>query len=132
MHKLTTAITTFLPLSNLIFALKLVDRVSKRTKKVSPKSEMLLFVVALIVTQKWLNDKPFANTCWVNLLNLNVRHINLIEREFLECLDYDLYVSKGEYESWFNYVQYHGRLWMTILHAQLLLPLQLKTFNFSK
>lgn len=111
-HQLTTAVSAIIPLSIIVYALNLVEKVgSESNRKVAVGSESFLFATALIVAQKMCEDRPFANKCWIKVLCMPVVHINLLEREFLASLHFNVAIPVEEYEVWSDYVQESAKTW---------------------
>ncbi|ORX95817.1 hypothetical protein K493DRAFT_196069, partial [Basidiobolus meristosporus CBS 931.73] len=63
-------------------------------------SEYRLFVIALLVAQKMLEDKSFNNKTWAVITGLTAREISVMEREFFQCLNWDIHVCHVEFEYW--------------------------------
>ncbi|KAI7904428.1 cyclin-domain-containing protein [Cokeromyces recurvatus] len=63
-------------------------------------SEYRLFIVALMLANKFLDDNTFTNKTWSEVSGMKVHDLNIMEAEFLEALDYDLFVREHEYNSW--------------------------------
>jgi len=115
-HLLTKSVSTIISLSVVIYSLKLVERIGRvGNRKTAKGSEPYLFAVALIIAQKVVEDKPYANKCWVKLLNMPVDHINLLEREFLSCIQFDVSVPLDEFNTWFSNIQRSAKKFDTTL-----------------
>ncbi|KAL9546723.1 hypothetical protein MBANPS3_006530 [Mucor bainieri] len=52
-----------------------------------------MFLAALMVASKYLNDKNYRNKTWAKIASLNVAEINATEMVFLKLIDYQLYKS---------------------------------------
>ncbi|KAJ3118530.1 hypothetical protein HDU96_000946 [Phlyctochytrium bullatum] len=59
-----------------------------------------MFLSALIVAAKYLQDRNYSNRAWAKISGLPLEEINQNEIEFLRILDYDLYVNHKTYVSW--------------------------------
>ncbi|KAI9485255.1 MAG: cyclin-domain-containing protein [Benjaminiella poitrasii] len=63
-------------------------------------SEYRLFIVALMLANKFLDDNTFTNKTWSEVSGMKVHDLNIMEAEFLEALDYKLFVREYEYNTW--------------------------------
>ncbi|KAG0169008.1 hypothetical protein DFQ28_007305 [Apophysomyces sp. BC1034] len=63
-------------------------------------SEYRLFIVALILANKFLDDNTFTNKTWSDVSGMKVHDLNIMEAEFLEALDYNLFVRDNEFVRW--------------------------------
>lgn len=63
-------------------------------------SEYRLFIVALMLANKFLDDNTFTNKTWSEVSGMKVQDLNIMESEFLEALEYHLFVREEEYTSW--------------------------------
>ncbi|KAI7884317.1 hypothetical protein K492DRAFT_204824 [Lichtheimia hyalospora FSU 10163] len=52
-----------------------------------------MFLAALIVASKFVQDKTYRNSAWATIARLPVREVNLAERVFLDLCQYRLYIS---------------------------------------
>lgn len=111
-HLLTTSVADIIPLSIIVYALQLVEKIaSVGNRKTAVGSEPYLFAIALIIAQKYVEDRPYANKCWVKLMNMPVTHINLLEREFLSCLQFNVSFPVQEYDDFFDQIQMSAKKW---------------------
>lgn len=53
-----------------------------------------LFLTALLIARKFLDDESVSNTAWYNAFRpwLNLAEILKMEKQFLKCLDYELVI----------------------------------------
>ncbi|CAG8491777.1 4451_t:CDS:2 [Diversispora eburnea] len=63
-------------------------------------SEYRTFTCALMLANKFLDDNTYTNKTWSEVTNIPVTEINMMEKEFLSSLDYQLYVSEQQYFEW--------------------------------
>ncbi|CAO3599586.1 unnamed protein product [Absidia cylindrospora] len=63
-------------------------------------SEYRLFIVALMLANKFLDDNTFTNKTWSEVSGMKVQDLNIMESEFLEALEYHLFVREEEYMTW--------------------------------
>ncbi|ORX66689.1 hypothetical protein K493DRAFT_6491 [Basidiobolus meristosporus CBS 931.73] len=61
-----------------------------------------MFLAALILASKFLQDRNYTNGAWAKTLGLNVADINVNESAFLRLIDYRLFVSLPMFSSWSN------------------------------
>ncbi|GAN10489.1 hypothetical protein MAM1_0361c10030 [Mucor ambiguus] len=66
-----------------------------------------MFLAALMVASKYLNDKNYRNKTWAKIASLNVTEITATEMVFLKLIDYQLYVSKPLYDKWVSLLHDH-------------------------
>ncbi|KAI8983499.1 cyclin-domain-containing protein, partial [Pilobolus umbonatus] len=66
-----------------------------------------MFLAALMVASKYLNDKNYRNRTWAKIASLTVAEINATELVFLKLIDYQLYVSKSLYDKWVTLLHGH-------------------------
>jgi len=66
-----------------------------------------MFLAALMVASKYLQDKNYRNRAWAKISGLSVNEINATEIAFLKLIDYNLFVSKPTFDRWYM-----------LLHAQ--------------
>lgn len=92
----------------LLLALKYIHRLRLNHPHARPSHgcEYRLFSVALILSNKYLEDKTFSNKTWSSLTRIQVHEINVMEREFLNILDYHLDIPDDEFIAWIEYVEH--------------------------
>ncbi|KAK9763012.1 PHO85 cyclin-5 [Basidiobolus ranarum] len=61
-----------------------------------------MFLAALILASKFLQDRNYTNGAWAKTLGSNVLDININENAFLRLIDYRLFVSLPMFASWSN------------------------------
>jgi len=59
-----------------------------------------MFLSALIVAGKYLQDQTFSNRAWAKISGLEASEITRSELEFLKIIDYRLHVNSNTFESW--------------------------------
>ncbi|OMH86390.1 hypothetical protein AX774_g37 [Zancudomyces culisetae] len=60
-----------------------------------------MFVASIICASKYLMEKANPNSFWSeNVTRLPIKEINKIEKTFLACLNYNLYVSSVDFGEW--------------------------------
>ncbi|KAL1740195.1 hypothetical protein HDZ31DRAFT_2633, partial [Schizophyllum fasciatum] len=63
-------------------------------------SEFRIAVAGLMMANKFLDDNTYTNKTWADVSAMTLDQVNRMEREFLEGVDYNLYVDQREFESW--------------------------------
>lgn len=66
----------------------------------NPGSQYRMFVVGLLLAQKYTEDHPFSNRVWAQLAQMPAQHINVMEREFLANIDHRLSVELQDFQWW--------------------------------
>ncbi|GAA5813224.1 hypothetical protein MFLAVUS_006698 [Mucor flavus] len=87
-----------------------------RIKKSNPfvNCSRRIFLAALMVASKYLNDKNYKNKAWAKITCLSVTEINTTEMVFLKLIEYQLYVSKPLYDKWVSLLQDHIKKKQTV------------------
>lgn len=91
--------------SMLQLALFYMFRIKKTNQPVNCSRR--IFLAALIIASKYLNDKNYKNKAWAKITSLSVNEINTTEIVFLKLIDYQLYVSKPLYDKWVSLLHNH-------------------------
>ncbi|CAG8576872.1 375_t:CDS:2 [Diversispora eburnea] len=88
--------------SEIILALLYIAKLKmKRLEdKIDHGTEHQVFICALMLANKFLNDISYGNKAWSDTLNISVSQLNIMEKEFLINLDFRLNVSEPEYHEW--------------------------------
>ncbi|KAI5816369.1 hypothetical protein BZA77DRAFT_224746, partial [Pyronema omphalodes] len=88
--------------NEILLALLFVYRLRKWNPTVpgQPGSQYRVFTVALILANKYNNDKWYANKLWAEASGISVEEIQIMEKEFLSNIQYLLYVPQSEWLSW--------------------------------
>ncbi|KAJ2850370.1 hypothetical protein IWW36_001922 [Coemansia brasiliensis] len=68
-------------------------------------SEYRMFVVALMLASKYLEDNTFTTQTWSEVSHLPARELAIMQREFLLALDHRLHVADSEYNAWITRLQ---------------------------
>ncbi|RCH90719.1 hypothetical protein CU098_006993 [Rhizopus stolonifer] len=63
-------------------------------------SEYRLFIVALMLANKFLDDHTYTNQSWSEVSGMKVEDLNIMEAEFLVAIDYKLFVRAQEFAIW--------------------------------
>ncbi|KAJ1935047.1 hypothetical protein FBU59_005505 [Linderina macrospora] len=70
-----------------------------------PGSEYRVFVVALMLASKYLEDNTFTTQTWSEVSNLPAKELTIMQREFLVALEHRLHVPENEYNAWITQLQ---------------------------
>ncbi|KAL1922617.1 uncharacterized protein VTP21DRAFT_10156 [Calcarisporiella thermophila] len=62
------------------------------------------FLGALIVSNKFLQDRNYSNRAWARISGLSSAEVASIERSFLGLIEYRLFVTKETFESWTGFM----------------------------
>ncbi|KAI9281525.1 cyclin-domain-containing protein [Sporodiniella umbellata] len=66
----------------------------------SEGSEYRLFIVALMLANKFLDDHTYTNQSWSEVSGMKVGDLNRMEAEFLSALNFRLFVRAQEFAIW--------------------------------
>ncbi|KAK9710329.1 hypothetical protein K7432_008484 [Basidiobolus ranarum] len=93
--------------ATVILALKYVQKLKKmsQTMRGESGSEYRIFIVAMILASKFLEDITYTSQSWSTITGMPTREIAIMEREFLAGLQYELYVSNSDFLLWFQTIQ---------------------------
>ncbi|KAF9414162.1 hypothetical protein BGZ76_004918 [Entomortierella beljakovae] len=95
---------TQLSSSVILLALKYIQKLLKNNPSIHGQqgSEFRLFTVSLMLANKFLDDNTFTNKTWSDVTGINVKEINVMEMEFLNQVQFSLFVSEAEYLDWLH------------------------------
>ncbi|KAJ2006718.1 hypothetical protein GGI04_000134 [Coemansia thaxteri] len=68
-------------------------------------SEYRMFVVALMLASKYLEDNTFTTQTWSEVSHLPAKDLTIMQREFLVALEHRLHVPSQEYTAWITQLQ---------------------------
>jgi hypothetical protein len=81
---------------------------TKYGPRVSSPCPLKVFAAALILASKYLQDCPGSTRYWAEILDLEMRQVDQIQREFLRQIEYRLYVSTSQFANWRRLVRLGG------------------------
>ncbi|KAJ2757553.1 hypothetical protein IWQ56_006231, partial [Coemansia nantahalensis] len=90
-----------------MLALLYVDQFRRRYPRLhgGHGSEYRMFVVALMLASKFLEDNTFTTQTWSEVSHLPARELAIMQREFLVALDHRLHVGAADYCAWVGQLQ---------------------------
>ena len=59
-----------------------------------------MFLAALMVASKFLQDRTYSNRAWARISGLSVRELDILERIFLCTIQFDLVVDPVQWQWW--------------------------------
>ncbi|KAK9766628.1 hypothetical protein K7432_004169 [Basidiobolus ranarum] len=68
--------------------------------KGADSSEGRLFAVSLMLANKYLDDNAFTNRTWSEVTGIPLQEINIMEKEFLMILSFNLNLTHRELKGW--------------------------------
>ncbi|TXT05021.1 hypothetical protein VHUM_03841 [Vanrija humicola] len=72
-------------------------------------SEAQGFVTGLMLANKYLDDNTYTNTTWAQFLGIPVKDVNEYELDWLDALQFNLYVKPDDFENWRSMLDAHVR-----------------------
>jgi hypothetical protein len=69
------------------------------------KLEYRIFTISLILSNKYLDDSSYSNKVWSDVSGLDMKKINIMEREFINYIDYRLVTSVSTFNSWISWLE---------------------------
>ncbi|KAI8089771.1 cyclin-domain-containing protein [Halteromyces radiatus] len=99
-HQILTA--TQLSESVVMLSLKYIAKLLQTNPRIqgAEGSEYRLFIVALLLANKFQDDNTYTNKTWSAISGMKVQELNIMELEFLDVLDFRLFVQKEEFSTW--------------------------------
>ncbi|KAK9717297.1 hypothetical protein K7432_006315 [Basidiobolus ranarum] len=67
-----------------------------------PGSEFRAFIVATVLANKYLEDKPVAHRVWSDLTNVTCMELSQMEMEFLNKINFQLHITFNQMNSWID------------------------------
>lgn len=59
-----------------------------------------LFLVAMMLSNKYTEDHPYPNSYWSSHFGIQVGQLNRLEQSFLQHLDHTIFIRKDEFNRW--------------------------------
>ncbi|KAI8800562.1 hypothetical protein BJ742DRAFT_653890, partial [Cladochytrium replicatum] len=77
-----------------VICMMFLDKLWQKSKgvKLGRGSEYRLFTTALMLANKVMDDHRFPNVCWADLAGVTLEELNVMERELLDSLDFNLHI----------------------------------------
>jgi hypothetical protein len=85
-----------------------IDLTMEQTEESSAKRPLQcgrrMFLAALILSSKWLQDRNYSSKAWSKISGLKISEINENEMAFLSAVGWNLHVSQERYNIWNNLI----------------------------
>jgi hypothetical protein len=81
-----------------------------------------MFLAAVIVASKYLQDRNYSNRAWAKISGLPVKEINANEFVFLNIAKYELYVGEALYKRWSGVLLNHVMATVSVSAAAATIP----------
>jgi hypothetical protein len=85
-----------------------VDLTMEQTEESSAKRPLQcgrrMFLAALILSSKWLQDRNYSSKAWSKISGLKISEINENEMAFLSAVGWNLHLSQERYNMWNNLI----------------------------
>ncbi|KAF7794696.1 hypothetical protein EIP86_005834 [Pleurotus ostreatoroseus] len=96
--------TTQVSQSVIVLSLQYIYRLKERNRSTNGHagSEYRVAIAALMMANKFVDDNTYTNKTWSDVSGIALEEINRMEREFLQGIDFDLYVDEPSYQTWLN------------------------------
>ncbi|KAK9719515.1 hypothetical protein K7432_004759 [Basidiobolus ranarum] len=107
-HCQNMLLTTKVSSSVIILALKYIQRLKYLNGQLrgQPGSEIGIFTVALILANKYLDDKVLNKRMWSRVSGIPINELNRMELGFLAAVEYRLVVIKDDYFNWLKFLEH--------------------------
>ncbi|RUP48429.1 hypothetical protein BC936DRAFT_144574 [Jimgerdemannia flammicorona] len=94
-------------ISTILLSLKYIERLRKANPNLqgAPGSEYRILVVALMLSNKFLDDNTYSLSAWVEVSGFPSHELIQCEKEYLSALDFQLYVGESEYLNWLRVLE---------------------------
>ncbi|RHZ62587.1 hypothetical protein Glove_339g9 [Diversispora epigaea] len=108
--KFCTEVISRSPISKITvsLSLKYVQRYIKKGNNINFNSEYQLFTIALMLANKWHDDKVYANKTWSGIFQISRLDVDALEISFLKSLNFKMHVTEAKYSFWLDCIKnYH-------------------------
>lgn len=113
-----TGLTYSIVLTGLLYLARFHKRSTRSEAAKKIKSLYVLFVLTMMLANKFLCDRPISNYGWSKYARLHPATINRQEVSFLKTIDYELHVDAFYFQQWVRHLLAPTRL----SHYQMRLP----------
>ena len=83
--------------NTLILSLMHIDKILSKNFVITDKNVGYLFYTSMVVSQKFYEDEPIDNNIYAKYVGISAAELTQLELEFLEMLDYNLFVSDEKF-----------------------------------
>lgn len=63
-----------------------------------------ILLIFIIIAIKYLEDIPISNKYYAKLCGLSLKEINKLEKQTLQNLNYDLFISKEDFDTYYSFI----------------------------
>ncbi|KAI8615380.1 cyclin-domain-containing protein, partial [Chytriomyces sp. MP71] len=84
----------------LFYIIRLRNQIEANSTSGLPVCGRRVFLTALILASKYLQDRNYSNKAWSKISGLAVSEINANEFQFLSLVNYELFVGHQAFASW--------------------------------
>ncbi|RHZ55888.1 hypothetical protein Glove_410g60 [Diversispora epigaea] len=108
--KFCTEVISGSPISKttVFLSLKYVQRYIKKGNIIDFTNEYQLFTIALMLANKWHDDKVYANKTWSRIFHIPRADVDALEISFLKSLNFKMHVTGAKYSFWLDCIKnYH-------------------------
>ncbi|KAI8340151.1 cyclin-domain-containing protein [Chlamydoabsidia padenii] len=88
--------------SVVILSLKYIAKLLQKSPHIqgAEGSEYRLFIVALMLANKFHDDNTYTNKTWSDVSGMKLYELDIMELEFLFQIDFGLFIPRVEFDSW--------------------------------
>ena len=72
--------------------------INKRRIRLSDYNIHRLLIVSIMVFTKFYDDEYYDNKMWASIGGISLKEINILEIEYCELIEYNLYIDLNEYK----------------------------------
>lgn len=97
--------------STLTIALIYIDRLCEITKiQMSMNNIHRLIITSVLLAIKYNEDDYYSNTHYAKVGGITLQEINTLEEEFVEGLDWKVFVDKSLFDKYYSYLKHYQGL----------------------
>ena len=93
--------------STIIIALIYIDRICNKKGIILSKYNIhrILFT-SILISIKYNEDIIYSNLFYSKIAGISVNELNLLEKEFLNTIDFELYISDSLYQKYYDFLKF--------------------------
>lgn len=88
--------------STLVYSLALIDNICSKRLYLSYKNIFKLFLIALIISIKLLEDETYTDEHYAKAGGITVEEFAMLETDFLAIIDYNIVINESKYQIYLN------------------------------